>query len=111
MKVIHAENPLDLSQQSSEEPEVSSRHPDEARYDVREELFVGKCDLGRCPFLFEQFLHLGRFERSEFVNEPDSRIELRKTGDSLLNTGHPDDNHSGAALVKNRSHLFEVIHL
>jgi hypothetical protein len=46
MKVIDAENPLDLSQEPSEQSEVSSCHPDEARYDLREELFVGKCDAG-----------------------------------------------------------------
>jgi hypothetical protein len=32
-------------------------------------LFVGKCDAGRCPFLFEQFLHLGRIKRSEFMDK------------------------------------------
>ena len=47
MKVIDAENPLDLSQEPSEQSEVSSRHSDKARYDLREELFVGKRDAGR----------------------------------------------------------------
>jgi hypothetical protein len=65
MKVIDAENPLALSQEPSEQSEISSRHPDKARYDLREELFVGKCNAGRCPFLFEQFLHLSRIKRSE----------------------------------------------
>jgi hypothetical protein len=32
MTVIDAENPLDLSQEPSEQSEVSSRHPDKARY-------------------------------------------------------------------------------
>jgi hypothetical protein len=35
MRVIDAENPLDLSQEPSEQSEVSSRHPDKARYDLR----------------------------------------------------------------------------
>ncbi|MCU1226494.1 MAG: hypothetical protein JWQ42_4587 [Edaphobacter sp.] len=70
MKVIDAENPLDLSQEPSEQSEVSSRHPDEARYDLREELFVWRCDAGRCPFFFEQFLHLSRIKRSEFMDNP-----------------------------------------
>jgi hypothetical protein len=67
MKVIDAENPLDLSQEPSEQSEVSSSHTDKSRYDLREELFVGKCNAGRCPFLFEQFWHLSRIKRAEFM--------------------------------------------
>jgi hypothetical protein len=33
VKVVHAENPLDLSEKSSQESEVPSGHPYEARYD------------------------------------------------------------------------------
>jgi hypothetical protein len=32
MKVIHAENSLDLGEESRQEPEVSSGHPNEACY-------------------------------------------------------------------------------
>jgi len=69
MKVIDAEIPLDLRQEPSEQSEISSRHPDEAGYDLREELFVGQCNAGRCPLLFEQFLHLSRIKRSELMDK------------------------------------------
>jgi hypothetical protein len=56
MKVIDAENPLDLSQSL-----VSSlKFPPVIRISLAmtsgEELFVRKCNVGRCPFPFEQFL-------------------------------------------------------
>jgi len=73
MKVIDAENPLDLSQEQSQQSEVSSRHPDKACYDLREELFVRKCNAGRRPFLFEQFLHLSRIKRSKFMDKSNAR--------------------------------------
>jgi hypothetical protein len=100
MTVIDAENPLDLSREPSEQSEVSSRHPDKARYDPREELFVRKCNAGRRPFLFEQFLHLSGIKRSEFMDKSNARIKLRKAGDALLDTGHPNEDHAGAPLVK-----------
>jgi hypothetical protein len=54
MKVIHAENSLDLSEKSSQKPEVSSGHPNEARYDFWNELLVGEDDAGGCPLFFKQ---------------------------------------------------------
>jgi hypothetical protein len=47
MKVVDTENPLDLSEKSGQEPEVSAGHPNEARYHFRHQLFVRKCDAGR----------------------------------------------------------------
>jgi hypothetical protein len=40
MKVIYAENSLDLSEEPSQEPEVSAGHPNEAGYHFRNELLV-----------------------------------------------------------------------
>jgi hypothetical protein len=40
----------------------------------------GSVDTIRCPFLLEQFLHLGRIKRSEFVDESNAGIELEKAG-------------------------------
>jgi hypothetical protein len=48
MKVVDAENPLDLSEKSGQEPEVSAGHPYEACYHFRDQLFVRKSDAGRC---------------------------------------------------------------
>ena len=39
MKVVDAENPLDLSEKSGQEPEVSTGHPYEACYHFRDQLF------------------------------------------------------------------------
>jgi hypothetical protein len=46
-KVIHTENSLDLSEKSSQEPKVSSGHPNKARSGFRNELFVREDDAGR----------------------------------------------------------------
>ena len=40
MQVVDAENPLDLSEEASQESEITSRHPNEARDHLREELLV-----------------------------------------------------------------------
>ena len=111
MKVIHAENSLDLSKQSSQKPEVSSGHPNEACYDFGNKLFVRKDDAGGSPLFFEQFLNLRCIKRTELMHEPDARIELRKTSDPLLNARHAYEHHAGLALVKDRPHLFEAVHL
>jgi hypothetical protein len=89
LKVIDAADTLDIGRESSQEPKVSSGHPDEACYDFREQLIVGECDAGRRPFLFEQFLHLGRIKRSEFVEEANARTKLRKAGNALSMPGMP----------------------
>jgi hypothetical protein len=40
MKVIHAENSLDLSEEPRQKPEISADHPNEASYHFRNELLV-----------------------------------------------------------------------
>ena len=60
--IIHAATSLDLSERSSQEPQVSSGHPNKARYDFRNELFVREDDAGRGPSPFEQFLDLSCIE-------------------------------------------------
>jgi hypothetical protein len=62
MKVIYAENTLDLSEKPSQEPEVSASHPNEARYHFRDELLVREYNSGRRPTIFEQILDLRRVE-------------------------------------------------
>jgi hypothetical protein len=111
MKVVHTQNSLDLSEKSSQEPKVSSGHPYEASYDFWDELFVRECDAGGPPSPFEQFLHLRCIERTELMHKTNTRVELRKAGDALLNSRHADEDHTGSALVKDRSHLFEAVHL
>jgi hypothetical protein len=49
MKVIHAENSLDLSEEPSQKPEISAAHPNEARYHFRNELLVWEDNAGRRP--------------------------------------------------------------
>jgi hypothetical protein len=39
------------------------------------------------------------------MDEPDARIELGKSGDVLLDTRHADEDHTGGALVKDRSQI------
>lgn len=75
MKVVYAENPLDLGEKSGQEPEVSAGHPYQTRYHFRDQLFVRKGDSGRCPSPFQQLLHLSSIERPELMDEPDTRIE------------------------------------
>jgi len=45
------------------------------------------------------------------MDETNPRIELRKTGYALLNTGHADQHHTGGSLVEDRPHLLEAVHL
>ncbi|MCU1225090.1 MAG: hypothetical protein JWQ42_3183 [Edaphobacter sp.] len=40
MKVFHAENALDLSEEPSQKPEISAAHPIETRYHFRNDLLV-----------------------------------------------------------------------
>jgi hypothetical protein len=55
MKVIHAENSLDLGEESRQEPEISSGHPNEACYYFRNELPVREDNAGRRPSFFKTF--------------------------------------------------------
>jgi hypothetical protein len=34
------------------------------------------------------------------MDKSNARIKLRKAGDALLDTGHPNEDHAGAPLVK-----------
>jgi hypothetical protein len=43
-------------------------------------------DASRRPSLFEQLLHLSSVERTELVDKPDARVELRKASDTFLYT-------------------------
>lgn len=88
MKVIHAENSLDLSEEPSQKSEISAAHPNEARYHFWNELLVREDNAGRRPSFFKQFLDLRCVERTELMDEPDARVELRKTSDPLLYTRH-----------------------
>ena len=111
MKVIHAENSLDLGEESRQEPEVSSGHPNQACYYFRNELLVREDNAGRRPSFFKQFLDLRRIERAELMYEPDARVELRKTSDRFLDARHAYEHHASRALVKDGPHLFETVHL
>ncbi|MCU1226000.1 MAG: hypothetical protein JWQ42_4093, partial [Edaphobacter sp.] len=111
MKVIHAENSLDRSEEPSQKSEISAAHPNEARYHFRNELLVREDNAGRCPSFFKQFLDLRRVERTELMYESNARVELRKTSDPLLYARHAYEHHAGRALVKDGSHLFETVHL
>jgi hypothetical protein len=51
MQVVDAENPLDLSEEASQESEITSRHPSEARDHLREDLLVSEFDAGRRSLL------------------------------------------------------------
>jgi hypothetical protein len=111
MKVIYAENALDLSEKPSQEPEISASHPNEARYHFRDELLVGEDNSGRRPTIFKQILDLRRVEWTELMYESDARVELRKTSYPFLNSRHSHEHHTGCALVKDGPHLFETVHL
>jgi len=74
VKVIHAENSLDMSEELSQKPAISA-----ARYHFRNELLVRGDNAGERPSFFKQFLDLRRVERTELMDEPDARVELRKT--------------------------------
>jgi hypothetical protein len=79
VKVIHAENSLDMSEEPSQKPAISAAHSNEARYHFRNELLVRGDNAGERPSFFKQFLDLRRVERTELMDEPDARVELRKT--------------------------------
>jgi hypothetical protein len=111
MKVIYAENSFDLSEEPSQKPEISAAHPNEARYHFRNELFVRENNAGRRPSFFKQFLDLRRVQRPELMHEPNAGVELRKTSHPLLYARHAYEHHTGRALVKDGSHLFETVHL
>jgi hypothetical protein len=53
VKVVNLENPFDLSEESSQEPEVSAGHPYEAGDDLWDEFFVGKRNARGSPALLE----------------------------------------------------------
>src|SRR5882724_2680314 len=111
MKVVDTQNALDLSEESSQESEVPTGHPDETCYDLRDELFFWKRDAGRRPSLFEQLLHLSIVEGPKFMNKPDAGVELRKARHAFFDTRHADQDHASGTLVKDGSHLFEAVHL
>lgn len=89
MQVVHAENALDLSEEARQEPEITSRHPNQAGDHFREELFVWEGYADRCPFAFEQGLHLLCIERTELMNKADARVELRKRAIRFSMPGMP----------------------
>ncbi len=70
-----------------------------------------ECDASRRPSLFKQFLYLGSIKGSELMDEAYTRVELSEAGNALFDTGHADQHHAGRALVKDRSHLLEAVHL
>lgn len=45
------------------------------------------------------------------MDESNARIKLGKAGDALLDTRHPDEDHAHGTFVKDRSHLFDAVHL
>jgi hypothetical protein len=45
------------------------------------------------------------------MNETDTRVELRKASDALLDAGHADQDHAHVAAVEDGPHLFETVHL
>jgi hypothetical protein len=51
MKLVHLEHAFDLGQQSCQQPEVASSHPDQPRDDLRCERLVWKSDPDRRPAL------------------------------------------------------------
>jgi hypothetical protein len=68
VKVVDAENSLDLGEKASQESEVPSGNPYEARYDLGNELLVRERDAGWRPSSFEQFLNLSRIERTVTIS-------------------------------------------
>jgi hypothetical protein len=55
MKVIHAVDSLDLGEESRQESEISSGHPNEACHYFRNELLVREDKAGRRPSFFKTF--------------------------------------------------------
>jgi hypothetical protein len=82
MKVIYAENSLDLSEEPSQEPEVPAGHPNEAGYHFRNELLVRQDNAGRRPLFFKQFLDYrvfitaSRTPSASARSQPQSRASL-----------------------------------
>jgi hypothetical protein len=75
-----------LSEESSQKPEDSSGHPNEACDDLWNKSFVGKDDAGGCPLFLKELLNLRCIEWAELMHEPDARIERRKMNDPFLNS-------------------------
>ena len=53
VKVVNLENPFDLGEESSQEPEVSAGHPYEAGDNLRGEFFIGERNACGSPALLE----------------------------------------------------------
>jgi hypothetical protein len=111
MKVVYAENALDLCEEARQEPEIASRHPNQAGDHFRKKLFIGECYAGRRPSTFKQGLDLLCIERTELMNKTDARVELRKARDSLFETGHPNEHQAGGTLIENGPYLLKTVHV
>jgi hypothetical protein len=111
MQVVYAENALDLCEEARQEPEITSRHPNQAGDHFWEKLLIGECYAGRCPSTFKQGLDLFWIEWAEFMNKTDARVELRKAGDSLLETGHANEHQAGVTLVEDGPYLLKTVHV
>jgi len=88
--VVDAHDAFNLGEQPCEKSQVASGHTNQACYDFGGEAAVSYGNAGWCPASFKKALYLGSAKRPELMNEADTRVELRKASDALLDAGHAD---------------------
>jgi hypothetical protein len=76
VQVVHAENAFDLSKKASQEPEITSCHPNQACDHFWEELFDWEVDGDWCPFAFKQILDLLCVERTKLMHKAVTRVDV-----------------------------------
>jgi hypothetical protein len=88
--VVHAQDAFNLGEQPCEKSQVASGHTNQARYDFGVRPLSGRVTPGGVQHRSRRALYLGSAKRPELMNEADTRVELRKASDALLDAGHAD---------------------
>jgi Tn3 transposase DDE domain len=78
MQVVHAENALDLSEEAPQEPEITSRHSNQAGDHFREHCSSGSVTPAGAHLLSSKVWMCSVSSGPELINKTDARVELRK---------------------------------
>lgn len=104
---VDFENPLNLSQEPIQQPEVAASDSDDRRGGDRINGVSRKSNAWRCPVTLQKLTNLARRQRTKLVYKADAGVELRIASQALFKAWHPDQNHSNPALIENASCLLQ----
>jgi hypothetical protein len=107
---IDFKNPLDLGQQSVEQPKVTAADADDDRNCFRVERHLRELHPQRRPVLLQQPADLWRSERPELMDKADAGIELRIASQTLFEARHADQDKAEVATVVEIAELFQAGH-